>query len=171
MKNFTLTIFIILASFVYSSITIAQGNSVVVIPTKEQQNSNSIKELSLPQERVSPKPKTQIASESTTPEKEKNLWETIKSRPAAFKLLGIAIAIIFLWGLARYVFTGKQFADSEFTVLETIYSDKNSYIEKRKYINSGEIFYFAEGFQARDLTGKISSENYEKLKRKIEKNA
>ncbi len=171
MKKTTLSIFIILASFIYPPITIAQSNSVVVIPAKEQQNSNSsIKELSLPQERTSSKPKSQITSETTAKENEKNLWESLKSRPAIFKLLGIAVIFIFLWGLARYFFTGKQFADSEYTVLETIYSDKNSYIEKRKYINSNEIFYFAEGFKARDLTGKISLENYEKLKLKIEKN-
>jgi hypothetical protein len=170
MKNITLIIFIILASFIYSPTTIAQGNSVVVIPTKEQKNSNSsIKELSLPPERVAPKPKSQITNESTNPEKQKNIWEKLKSRPEIFKLLGIAVIFIFLWGLARYIFTGKQFADSEYAVLETMYSDKNSYIEKRKYINSGEVFYFAEGFDGRDSTGKISLENYEKLKLKIEK--
>jgi hypothetical protein len=88
----------------------------------------------------------------------------LKIKEKAFILAALAIVPIFLWGIMKFAITGKQFSDKDFTVTEKIFVTENSYIEARKYINSGKIFYLAEGDFPNELKGGISRETYEKLK-------
>lgn len=93
-------------------------------------------------------------------------WDLSPMNKKMLILLPIGIVIV-LWGFFRFVFTGKQFGDNEYTVLEKIQLGANTYAEMRKNNNSGLVFYFTYGPIEKKLRGRISKEVFEELKSKV----
>jgi hypothetical protein len=150
--------------------------SVVVMPKKESEKTvakpffldSKDKKSEVDAENFKNIAKQNIIKNDTPNNAKEGMFDkflALKAKEKAFILIALAVIPIFLWGILRFTLTGKQFSDSEYTVIEKVYTNPDSYIEKRKYINSGKIFYIAEGDFPRELTGGITSDVYEKIKR------